>query len=61
MPYKLFTDSEIWQREYPINTTLLEMTGAPIGSRFRIVAYYGSSKEYRMDKTGYTFCVRIVD
>lgn len=62
MTTKLYSDSDAWQVEYSAdvsNTEIARQNG--INGRFRLITWCGDMKQYRVDKTGYTFSVRTVD
>ncbi len=59
--YQLYTDSSVFQREYPADAKLSDIMAAEgIPGRARIKVEDGARKDYRVDGTGFEFTVRQV-
>ena len=59
--YWLYSDANTWHREYPACFKLADIKASEgIAGRARIVANYGDTKEYKIDKSGFNFSLRWV-
>lgn len=59
--YKLYTDNEVFNREYPFEYKLSDiMIAEGISGRARITQHVGNSKQYRVDNSGFEFSIHEV-
>jgi hypothetical protein len=61
--YKLYSDNRVWHHEYPANETIVSiMADQQISGRARLIRWNYSTKEYRVDRTGFIFEIQdIID
>lgn len=59
--YQLYTDSSVFQREYPADAKLSDIMSAEgIPGRARIKVDVGDRKDYRVDGSGFEFSIKQV-
>lgn len=59
--YKLYTDDEVFNREYPFEYKLGDIMAAEgISGRARIIQHVSDYKQYRVDNTGFQFIIHEV-